>query len=196
MNGMITPTMVISAVGTLVGRYFQDRTVKINQMREERKFELDTAIAFATEISKRMDEYLFCAKNVYNCYKHEIDKTDEKKFKKTWDAFIKANTAWEGTLNVEIARVSVHFGRDMAEIFRDGISMNFVRLRRILDDLYFQERKISFKDIEKDEATGETVFARTWNRLVELTRVFNTEILNLVKAENVGALRKYHPGNR
>ena len=196
MNGIITPTVVISAVGTLVGRYFQDRTERISQFRAERKIVLTAAIEYAVLISKQMDRYLFCAKDVYNGFKYEIDKDDAKLFKKKWDTFVDENTAWESTLNTNVANVSAHFGEDMANIFQEGISNNFVYLRKVLDGLYYHKKDFTFKNLETDKTSGETIFIKTWNSLAQLVQVFNTEMLNLTKTKNVGSLRKYFPGNR
>lgn len=191
---VITPTMVVSAAGTLIGRYFQNRNEENTRLRKERDDELARSVEFASEISKRMDKYLYSSKEVYNAYDYGLDKKNEAEFKKRWEAFTEVNSEWESRVNLEIALAANFFGDNMKKGFIDGICKNFIKLRDDLNSMYYpndKNKKKSIAELPNDEETGEPIFLKIWEELGGFIQVFNAEMLRLITIENVGVLRKY-----
>jgi hypothetical protein len=187
MNGIITPAMVITGLGSIIGRYFQDRTERIAQYRKLRESEIKGAINYAENISGRIDSYMYHAKTVCDSYKHKLEK---KEIEKNWKDFVKVNTDWEKKLNVEIATVGAWFGENMRVGFEDAICRNLIHLRKYLDDLYYREKKEKSDSGVPPEAETFEKFKKLWNRMNDFIREFNTQLLRLIKAENIGALRR------
>lgn len=178
-------TTILGLVGTAIGRYFQDRTAMKKRMMEKRGEELKKANEIFADLSKRMDEYLYRMKEVYNGYNHDVDQEEKNE---RWEIFQQRHSEWDSTLNLEYSRVLKYFGEKMGRRFMDVISGHFTLLRRELDKLCYKDLKIS--EMPKDEE-GKTRFVMSWERMLDQIRRFNIDMLKLIEEEKVGALMKY-----
>lgn len=181
----VIETALIGGLGTLIGKYFQDRSEIKVRMRQIRSHELEIANDIFSKLSKRMDEYAYRMKEVYNGYNYDVEVNEKEQRLKN---FLESQCEWESTLNLEYSKVSMYFGEQMGTAFKDVFCKQFTLLRQELDKIVYD--KVDIHQMPKNEK-NETEFIYTWNQLIDLIRQFNIGMLKMIEDESVGALRKY-----
>ncbi|HLP48308.1 MAG TPA: hypothetical protein VK469_20375 [Candidatus Kapabacteria bacterium] len=181
----VIETALLGGLGTLIGKYFQDRSEMKARMRQIRSHELEIANDIFSKLSKQMDEYVYRMKEVYNGYNYDVDNNEKEQRLKN---FLVSQSEWESTLNLEYSKVSMYFGEKMGTAFKDVFCRQFTLLRQELDKIIYD--KVNINEMPKNE-NNETKFIFTWNRIIILIRKFNIGMLKLIEEESIGALRKY-----
>ncbi len=173
-------TVLLGAIGTAVGTFFQNRTEEKAIRTDRRKRELESANTIFTYLSKKMDQLLYHMWQVFNAFKHKAKDTEKKK---KWDAYTEVYREWEGTLNLKFAEILQYFGPGMEKDFKE-IWGSYIGLRKQLDQLYYHNADIDFENEESPP-----LFVKIAVELGYDIRNFNKEMLRMMQEEKVGILR-------
>ena len=200
--------IVLSAAGTAIATYFQNRQQKNNHLMALRQRELDTADEIFKTVSKNMDRLLYTMWQIYHCYNHHMDRGS---LEQRWKDYRDIYTIWESTLNLESARIRQYFGLKMANTFKYGIWKSFLTMRRELDILYYADfvadksgktgntdssapnynpgevQRLMDRMTKTEE--GDTLFYITALKTRPAIEKFNVEMIEMIQHEDVGILK-------
>jgi hypothetical protein len=137
--------IVLSGIGTLAGKYFQDRAAKFKERQEyisQRIPKVDSAL---DSISSNMDtlsyfadqalySLVFRTETYSNQSKtNQIDRSEEA----AWDRYIASLVQWERSRTTYLGQVKTYFGDDL-ELQLEGIQKGFDKIDQFLKATYYE----------------------------------------------------------
>lgn len=181
----VTPLMpiLIGAVGTLVGNYFQNKAARIKNWNQHRDEELKQATEVFDEISGSIDTLAFFNTQALLAILYDEGEDPEERKEAAFSRYQDAFIGWNQSRTKYIAKVYRFFGNDFAREFKT-IQKDFDLLNRLVMATYLERRDSKyFLEAEKGSTNDyrEKYFNKVRKPLDRKMIEFNTGLINKTK---------------
>ena len=144
--------IILSGIGTVAGKYFQDKNEKIKQRREYLQTHVPKVNNTLTDISSKVDSLSYYADEVmfslvFRGYDYEHNKTQheknpelDKRTGSAWDAYSKALREWQCIRTTQFAAATSYFGDTIADQLNE-IQEDFDVLEKMIKATYYKRIK-------------------------------------------------------
>ncbi|MCP5047140.1 MAG: hypothetical protein GY940_08205 [bacterium] len=176
--GLFAP-LFIAAAGAAITHVFQQNSWKHNTENQKRDYEVKCATDLFQTLSKEMDKRLYAMRLVF--WGIQSEKVSDQEVAERWTAYRKILVEWNNSLNIKLSMLERYFGHKMMEVFEFNIQAHFRELHSGLKDYY--EKEVEGEEFEKK-------WEQTADKLSELTRKTNIQMIRLIQKGEVGS---FHP---
>ncbi len=179
--------IIVTTMGTLAGKYFQDRNEALKQRRDRLQELIPKVNTSLDSISSEMNSLSYLAdqamyslvfRNETVNYRDKPERANNTADTTAWDNYIESLISWQKSRTSYVAKAAIYFGDEIAARIKE-VSSGFDALDEQLKAAYYERTDSQFyiKDKEGDENDFRTKYLTPKNQLEEKIQAINIEMV-------------------